>query len=468
MKTKRTRPGRRVNQRSKNPKDYAEIPLVTLAIQQASIPRHARQPRTIKSKWDEDVDCLEPVVDFSDLRLHIPLCPETSLAQSFVTALSSRHLQVDWCKFVPRHLGYYKEVVINAIQFQARKDVTIGRSAYRRYGQTLAALRTSLDISDRSLMAVGLMSLYDSVMGMHSKAQFTHRYGMGRILLLRRDPDGPNELARAILYADWDRRFRAPVGLGTPSPFDDSYWLQADPVHPSTIPTQIVSLRKLTNQLFIRLPRLVLYVRELTSKGVNEPKSLDEDIEKTVKLAEELLQLEDSEAENYMLHSITITKTKDEWDSPIIPYSFQYRSLLHMVAVSAYWQTRLMLMQLCLRLSGQTSATLSFSDTKLKSETLRMLTNVFMSWQYATEHSMLGKLCISQPLVVSFGACSTVDSWRDMPISSLRSWIVLRLKDSWGKWGKPFSSREIGEICDAFHGGPLKGFLVKVYADEKV
>jgi hypothetical protein len=187
-------------------------------------------------------------------------------------------------------------------------------------------------------------------------------------------------------------------------------------------------------------------------------------------LADELLQLRDKVAESTLLHGVKVVKTKDQWDIPIIRYSFEYQTLQQMAFATAYWHARLILMQLCLQLSAlptRSQLDLSQSEEELKSETKRMLTNIFMSYEYANTLSMMGHICIAQPLVVSFGAISCLEGWQDLPISSVQKWIVLRLNDSWGNWGRSFNSRDLEEINQVFSGGPLEGVLTRTYADER-
>ena len=327
---------------------------------------------------------------FQTLRSHIPSCPETRLGKEFITVLSNLDLHVVWSEHVPQHLGYCIRVdlaaqaLIAAMRYQSRKDTKLELSARSQYGRSLTALQASIDLSDTSLMAVGLLSLYEGIMQMHSKAHFSHRYGIARILLSRRDPGGPSELARGILYSDWETRFHVPLAKGTISPFDDPYWLNASPPHLPMIPLEIFKLCKLTNQLIIRLPRLILHVRQLRSEAGIQTYSLRRSAGETTHMTEELLQLQDEAAESQMLHNIRVVKTWNELDLPVVSHSFQYGSLLQMTTAIEYWQTRLILIQLCLKLVElQSTFDLMppLDRAKLKSETLRMLTNIFMSWQ---------------------------------------------------------------------------------------
>jgi hypothetical protein len=422
---------------------------------------------------DEDIEEQQTILQGGCPTALIPTSANTKLAQAFISSLGHLHMQTGFCILVPSYIGQSKEVdlaaqaVITAIECQKHKNSTIARSAYHRYGQALAALQKTISFSDESLMAVALLSMYEGTMRMHTPAQFSHRYGIARIMLSRKKRStGPNELERALLYSDWDRRLRAPVALGMVSPFEDPYWWDAAPRTRHT-PPEVVKLRMLTNQLYIRLPRLILYVRRVR-EGVDGCVSYLE--EEARQLADDLLQLRDKEAESTLLHGVKVVKTKDQWDVPIVRYSFEYQTLQQMAFATAYWHARLILMQLCLQLLALPNSPqldLYQSEEELKAETKRMLTNIFMSYQHAKTLSMMGHICIAQPLVASFGAISCLDCWQDLPISSVKTWIVLRMNDSWGKWGRSFNSRDLEEINQVFSGGPLEGVLPRTYEDER-
>ena len=420
----------------------------------------------------EDAQCL---LQHNDLHKQVPLSAETKLAYNFIASLAQLHMQVAFNLLVPSYIGHSLEIdlavqaVITAISYQTRKCILNSRKAYHSYGLALQALRQTIDFSDSSLMVVALLGQYEGIMRMHTPAQFSHLYGVAKILLSRaKKSSGPNELERALLYADWDRRLRAPVALGIVSPFEDSYWLDAEPMRRFS-PAPIVKLRMLTNKLYIRLPRLVLYVRRLRFGGHGD--DVEDLMEKTAKLANELLALVDQEAESFVLHGIKVVKTEDQWDKPIVSYSFRYQTLQQMNFASWYWHARLILMQNCLQLMALPRTRrlmLSQSEDELKAETKRMLTNIFMSYQYAKTLSMMGQICITQPLIVSYGACTYLDRWQELPISSVQKWIVLRINDSWGKWGRSLSSKDLEEINSVFSGGRLECFLPKVYEEEKL
>lgn len=432
-----------------------------------------------KDFWTRDAPDEEPIEDLDDLQLtlqsgclknHIPTCPETQLTQRFVSSCGRLQMHIGETHLVPSYIGHSQALglaaraFISAIEYQKLKQSIPRERAYQIYGQALTALRQTIDFSDKSLITVALLAMYEGIMRMHTPAQFSHRYGIAKIMLSRqKSPSGPNELERVLLYADWDRRLRAPVALGVVSPFEDPYWWNAPPRSRIT-PPLVVKMRMVTNQLFIRLPRLVMYTRSLRSGNTEVREELRH-------LVNELLELQNSEAENFLLHGVKIVPTKDQWDIPIAKFSFEYQILQQMTFATHYWYARLLLMQLCfqlLALPGAIRVVLSRSEDDLKAETKHMLTNIFMSYQYAKSLSMGGHICIAQPLIASYGACTIMERWQDLPISSLKTWIVLRLNDSWGRWGRSLSSKDLEDINTCFSGGPLVGMLPKTYEDEKI
>lgn len=468
----RTRNNRSCSHRSQ--KSYVALPIESkesrLAVGEALLVSEFRVGRPLESRKDDSNTAgnLQLILQSACLKAHSPMCHGVQLAKRYVMSLGRLSMHAGWCLLVPNYIGHHLQIDLAAQAVIAAIDSPKGNpssNARIAYGHALSALRQQIDFSDSSLVTVALLSLYEATTRMHTPAQFSHRYGIAKIMLSKpKLSSGPSELDRALLYSDWDRRWRVPVALGVVSPFEDPYWLNAEPLRRHS-PEQIVRLRVLTNRIYITLPRLILYVRQLREDSGCD---VSEAAERTSSLANELLKLKDQDAESFLLHGVKVVPTKGQWDIPIVKYSFEYQTLQQMSFANAYWHSRLILMQLCatiLALPG--SASLSQSENDIKSETKRMVTNVFMSYQFAQTQNMMGHICIAQPLVACFGALSCLDQWQDLPVSSVKKWIILRMNDSWGNWGRSFSSQDLEEINGVLSGGPLKGLLVQTYEDER-
>ena len=265
-------------------------------------PQHHQAPTSQPSDQAEHPKCwedgqvlhLERRIRNNALHAYSHGCSITRQAQEFIAVLNSLQLQSSWSDFVPCCFGQSKNIdlagqaVIAAYRYKRQTGSSPVQLPYRRYGDALANLRNSIDTSEESLITVNLLSLFEVIMGMHTNAEFSHRYGVEKILLSHKDPDGPSEIVRSVLYTYWDRRFRAPVAMGTVSPFEDPYWLDADPVSHITMSPEMFRLTKLTNKLLIRLPRLILLVRQLSSDLIDDTKNLQSHIEDVRCLVEDL------------------------------------------------------------------------------------------------------------------------------------------------------------------------------------
>lgn len=126
----------------------------------------------------------QSILQWACLATHVPISPEVQLAKRFINSLGRLHMQAAWCLLVPGYIGHAPEIdlaaeaVVAAINLQAQKDNSKNiAAAHVAYGQALTSLRQKIDFSDSSLVAVGLLSLYEGIMRMHTSAQFSHRYG---------------------------------------------------------------------------------------------------------------------------------------------------------------------------------------------------------------------------------------------------------------------------------------------------
>ena len=217
---------------------------------------------------DEYVDHFEAIVQSYSLLNHRPSSTETKQIQDLVTLLGHLHLESSWVSYIPCHLGHSKAIdlavqgVVQAYSYRAGNGLRYLSSAYEAYGKAVSALRETISLSDDSLMAIALLSFFESVLERHLEATCSHYKGIEKILLARKSSHA-TEFARAIMYSNWDRRFRAPVAMGIASPFEESSWLELDPPEQLNVLKDTWRLEKVTHQLFFRLPRLVAYTRSL-------------------------------------------------------------------------------------------------------------------------------------------------------------------------------------------------------------
>ena len=105
--------------------------------------------------------------------------------------------------------------------------------------------------------------------------------------------------------------FLRPVLLGVASPFDDPLCHDLDPVGLTDLPTAIKTIRAYSHQLLLRLPTLIVLVREVRTAA-----SADAAKEAT-SLAIQLLRAQDSAMEAELLQGVRVTETIEARDREV-------------------------------------------------------------------------------------------------------------------------------------------------------
>lgn len=329
------------------------------------------------------------------------------------------------------------------------------------YLRAINVLRKSIDVSDNALAAVGLLAVYEYVHKDRPRAYFSHAGGMTTILLSRPRRDLATPMTRAILYANTHGTFQEPCALGIASPFDDPYWLDMEPASFTHVLTdEVRKLRKLGNQLLIRLPGLIARVRALRQNEV----SLVSSIAKAHVIACELLQLKDEHAESTLLHRVSVRATTDKFDKAIVPYSFTFNSHYEKETALLYWGTRMMIVKLCIileRLRVESSLneilTSLFDMNALTFEQERMIMSTAMCWQDGFGQA--------NTLSIVWSALMGKETCRGKPAKDIRYWVWRCYNDLLGAWPVKLNMTDMDETSDLYAGGPLRCFGVDVTAE---
>ncbi|KAK3116242.1 hypothetical protein LTR53_003613 [Teratosphaeriaceae sp. CCFEE 6253] len=247
-----------------------------------------------------------------------------------------------------------------------------------------------------------------------------------------------------------------PLYKGTASPFDDPYWLDFDPATPEPVAESTIRLRKLANQGTIRMPGLIANVRSLRQYGSNQGRLLS----KATSLANDILALKDEGAENELLHHVTLKATRDIVDKPIMPYSFEFRSVYEKETLLLYWATKLMIIKLCMVLHTMNDNSTDGSDAsrlfdagKLDSEQERLVMSILMCWQDG--------FGLVNPLSMVWGALMGRTSFRNKPVEAVRSWVWTRYEDTLTGWPITYSMSDMDAESDEVAGGPLTHLMAK-------
>jgi hypothetical protein len=153
----------------------------------------------------------------------------------------------------------------------------------------------------------------------------------------------------------------------------------------------------------------------------------------TLALAEELAALQDIDAENELLHHIRVERTKDPGDKAFAPCSLKFNSLEEFEAATGYWQGRALLRRLVFVLSifrATHSPDSVFHASTLETESQRLITNLFMSLQYADSCGIFVRGRYALMLQVCMRTLSSLSGFRGQPICRVRSWLAEKISSA--------------------------------------
>ncbi|EMC98422.1 hypothetical protein BAUCODRAFT_121291 [Baudoinia panamericana UAMH 10762] len=453
------------------------VTMRVLAPAMSSREPHPTTYRTQRERWQR-LRRPAPVI------LRIPSSPESLFAAEFYQTLVDLHLHHTWFSFVPAMLGGHAatdaaakavmkvHTLSNPATSQCRdKIIAQGDNSY---GKAIAALRSSLDDSDSALVSVGLLSLYEVLMRSQPQAYFWHAGGLSAMLLSRRKTGSTNELTRAIVYGDTHGTFQKPLTKGVASPFDDPFWFDLEPATFVETSDETKRLRKLGNQLLIRLPGLVARVRALRQRSVKG--SFEQYFSQTAEVADQLLDLRDDRAETELLRRVAVRETRDPFDKAVVPYSFHhFASSYDKETLLIYWGGRLMAIRLCMELDRLSHQTISNPATAARpvsahvegvagapavrawdhkgmlDEQERITMSILMCWEDG-----LGQ---ANPLCMVWGALIDKSTFRGKPAAIVRTWVWTRYQESLAGWPVKYTMRMMDEESEALAGGPLLWWL---------
>jgi hypothetical protein len=302
-------------------------------------------------------------------------------------------------------------------------------------------------------MAVAALTAVESVMYEHSLLNLVHLNGLIGVLK-HSPPCGPvSEMSRQICEYYLCDVYVAIVMRGVASPFEvlnpRLYRLEEQYAAAEK------RLRTIGNGLTIRLPRLILLVRNVCQSSKLEPK---EPIFDALGLARELFLARDDSAENQMLHTVRVIKVTSEQDSKSIKFCYGYSNHSIFKAGALYWHTHATLLRLILRLSSHTAGSRGTSSGQIVSELQRCVSNLVMSAPYAKRLTLrTNRRLFSHMMVVCWGALR--DCPEAMPrcardSGALFAWLLANANRPHPA-DAPLTSADIDRIAEVFAGGPL-------------
>ncbi|KAF2159937.1 hypothetical protein M409DRAFT_29547 [Zasmidium cellare ATCC 36951] len=429
-----------------------------------NVQRNLRTPESFKD---------EPLV------VHNPSSAASRLRLEFTSMMERTHRIGTWMNLLPSRIGHSEAIdaaakaIVKAVEHANLNTAITQESCLGSYSKAITTLRDDMErqvSSDDLLLTVALLVTFERVFAYSSVPLRSHMHGVVAIMMGQgKSRKPPSEIARALQYQFWAVAFIGPCVMGVPSPFETPRWLQAEPVllaeDDMRAPWKVVHrLRKMSNQLFIRLPRLILLVKSVSTEA--NPDRVTE----AITLAKDLLEVEDIDAESEILHHVQIQKTDD---SDSTSYTMNFSTVPEYEAAAHYWSTHIMLYRLCWRLLGlfptKTSELKLRPKPLLHAATSRMSANILMAARWGLNKGEVGESCIIMGLVAIWGALNDYDVFASRGITPTR--IRMLLKQFGEKVMKPTGDNKLEEsgqrleaAAELFAGGQSSGVLAFTFS----
>jgi hypothetical protein len=397
-----------------------------------------------------------------------------------------------WCSQVPRRVGHSHTLDLTIEAFY--KAITFGRTrcggreTYRAIGRATSALRQSIEeasLSEETLAAIAGMILFETFLTGQRKATTLHLEGMIALVRAREKSDDPRlkvatPFARSVLQYYSTEVFVASCVRGRASPLegiDPSYYEHQHfdvytqvTKHPST-----TILRGLSDTLLIRLPALIARARAARQQKIAPIDALQ--------LVDQLLEIEDQDAEDDILHHcVSVKPTQDAQDSIVTPFSLMYTYQKDFGAAGHYWFARLLLYRLHFHLRqlvAQYDPEYNAPDPCPNIETTmaRYFKNLLMSSPYCRlGPSGAFRRFHIQLIITLWGVLKDFPSLAGIIKSDpsgaamlmLRGWLLSHAKADLAHGGLllDFTANDMDQTADIFVGGPLEGSFVNMYGLE--
>ncbi|KAK4565833.1 hypothetical protein LTR86_003682 [Recurvomyces mirabilis] len=391
--------------------------------------------------------------------------PDATLAKQVGLRFEDFYLKHSWFAYVPR---VFRDHSARLTLKSFHRTPTSARQATRSRGEALTVLRANLDSSDASLMSVGLLIFAGGVVANFDIVQQAPHLDGLRAIVAARTPDTRlSDFGRYLVWQSVDKEFLLACGVGKASGWDRQSWNGLSFSTPSAT-TEVATIQGLMTTLAIKVPRAIASVRAV--RGKTTARYMSANLINARQLVDQLLGLVDSDAENTLLHRVKITSTPaSQTKRAIMPTTYTFETFDQFVAAIHYWYLRLIAIKLQLTLytikpgvlsdpSLPTSKTNNRTEhlAWLQAEQTRLTANIVMSWQ--TKHSnVIDPKCRQIALLVIWNALADMGTFRSMPSSLVRSWVLQAYQDLHA--GADISAQNMDDTAGLLAGGPRIGML---------
>ncbi len=230
---------------------------------------------------------------------------------------------------------------------------------------------------------------------------------------------------------------------GTASRFDTAQWDQLQPPNSYSLNANLAALAWTQNRLFIKLPRLIVLTRKL------DQSPSEDSIQTTLRLAQWLLQLKCPAEERDFVESTKLVATINNELASIVPFSIPAMVLAEVRQAVYYWHTRIMVINICLRLQTLFPDHATFDNHALHDEAEMMALRILQSYE-----------CISPNIADSiwlalWSVLRAKDNFCGRPASQARDFVLRKFQRS-NAPSHLLTQFELDAACEALAGGPLE------------
>ncbi|KAH7347964.1 hypothetical protein BKA66DRAFT_563773 [Pyrenochaeta sp. MPI-SDFR-AT-0127] len=422
------------------------------------------------------------------LLIHMPQSIETVIIIRALDTLRREKVEKEWFRHLPAHVGHtpaldlsIKATVAACAYARGVPKLTSG-DCYQALALALNAVKANItqsdsELNDDILASTALLAPFEGIIKKHGIPTRLHVEGLAAILAARPATYPVTQLARDIFdFHACDSAIMACI-QGTPSPFESvaPAYFANDRIGYSD--SDRAQLKALGSELFIRLPRLVGFVRLLRLQSSSHNRLLLD----ALRLLKSLLRLQDSEAEGRLLRSINIHPSSDTEATSPLRQSLHFASVDDFEALAYYWQNRLSLLRLeqCLHtlsLSSDLQAEypdelgVSFCSSfePRVNEMFRLVENVMMCAEYAgtlplRKHDRLFAYAMVVVWGVTMDVPGALSHIQNREGTSPLSVLLLQRVNTRLAAKADLTVEDLDAAADIFVGGQPKGRFVEIY-----
>ncbi|KAK1050418.1 hypothetical protein LTR74_017027, partial [Friedmanniomyces endolithicus] len=410
--------------------------------------------------------------------IHNPTSPESQLSIELIDTVHFSRAADAWYRELPVRVGYdsvmdktFRALVLAAKNIRGTPGITT-EMCFRALGVALSAIRTAVSktngpASDSLMVASAILVGVDIIMSSRMAPHALHLEGVATVVKHNAHTSALSHMGQRI--ADWMYSELALLACvrGEACGLEDvalRHYLSVD----HAIDHHKMRLQACGNRLFVGLPRLATLLRSIRDKG--DGSATTEEVVSSLSLATELLQLYDTNAENDLLHKVHIRKTQRLEDAAVSKYSFFFDSVELYDDAAVYWQGRLWLVRLWLRIrviaGARTDRDLEPTVVQMKEEARRLVTNICMCCEFAMP---LGPC--KRRRVFAHGMITLWGAFHDFGDVLPPTFGGLAIASDWIRYNAsrgllrddPVTKTDMDAAADLFVGGPLKTVFTKQF-----